>query len=67
MLLAVTCSPAVTIAPDYAGAYTVFDLGSITGLPARYGGLTFKAGDPDTILIGGNANAGGRANLLRAS
>lgn len=48
---------ALTLAPDFAAHYTVTDLGSITGLPANYGGLTFKAGDPNKILIGGAANA----------
>jgi hypothetical protein len=28
----------------------------VTGVPSNYGGLTFKAGDPNTILIGGGAN-----------
>ncbi|MFQ6026904.1 MAG: hypothetical protein ACE5Q6_05240 [Dehalococcoidia bacterium] len=36
--------------------YVNIDLGSVPGLPTPYGGLTFLAGDPDTILIGGNAN-----------
>lgn len=47
---------AITIGPDFAGNYTATDLGSVPGLPASYGGLAFKAGDPNTLLIGGNAN-----------
>jgi hypothetical protein len=31
------------------------NLGSIAGVPTDYGGLVFKAGDPNTILIGGAA------------
>jgi hypothetical protein len=31
------------------------NLGAVPGLPSEYGGLTFKLGDPNTILIGGNA------------
>lgn len=34
-------------------------LGSVTGLPALYGGLTIKAGDTNSLLIGGNANTAG--------
>jgi hypothetical protein len=49
---------AQTLAPFYAGTYTVTDLGGIAGLPTPYGGLVFKAGDPNTILIGGAANTG---------
>lgn len=52
---------AIAIAPFYAGSYSFTDLGSVPGLPAQYGGLTFKAGDANTLLIGGNANtASGR-------
>ena len=40
--------------PFYADDYSAFDLGSITGLPTNYGGLTFL--DGDTLLIGGSAN-----------
>jgi PEP-CTERM motif len=45
---------AVTIDPFYAASYSFTDLGSVPGLPTRYGGLTFL--DSDTILIGGAAN-----------
>lgn len=48
---------AQTVDPFYAGSYSMTDLGSISGLPTSYGGLIFKAGDPNTILIGGSANA----------
>jgi hypothetical protein len=37
--------------------YTVDVLGSVPGVPTNYGGLTFLAGDPNTILIGGAANS----------
>jgi hypothetical protein len=47
---------AVTVDPFYAGSYTATDLGSVPGLPVPYGGLTLKAGDPNTLLIGGEAN-----------
>ena len=47
---------AQTVAPFYSTAYSVANLGSVTGVPTNYGGLTFKAGDPNTILLGGSAN-----------
>src|SRR5438876_561984 len=56
-LLFANCSaPAQTIDPFYAGSYTFSDLGSISGVPPSYGGLTLKFDDPNTLLIGGNAN-----------
>jgi hypothetical protein len=45
-----------TIDPFYAGSYAAIDLGSVPGLPSNYGGMTLKAGDPSTLLIGGYAN-----------
>ncbi len=47
---------AVTIAEPFCDNYSAVDLGSVPGVPVRYGGLTFKADDPNTILIGGVAN-----------
>ena len=46
----------LAIGADFVGDYTATDLGSIAGLPSAYGGMVFKAGDPDTVLIGGAAN-----------
>ncbi|TWT45708.1 hypothetical protein RAS1_21370 [Phycisphaerae bacterium RAS1] len=48
---------AQTVDPFYAGNYSYADLGSVPGVPARYGGLTLKYDDPNTLLIGGEANA----------
>lgn len=45
-----------TIAPDYAGSYALRDLGAAPGVTGTYGGLTLLAGDPNTLLIGGNSN-----------
>ncbi len=45
-----------TVDPAYSSKYTVADLGSITGVPANYGGLTFLPSDVNTIIIGGAAN-----------
>ncbi len=45
---------ALTIGPDFASTYTATSLGSVTGLPSNYGGLTFL--DSNTLLIGGAAN-----------
>jgi hypothetical protein len=47
---------AIQVAPPFNADYTLSDLGSVPGLPSRYGGLTFKYDDVDTILIGGYAN-----------
>ena len=40
----------------FAGSYTVHDLGTPAGVADRLGGLTFKAGTTDRLLIGGAAN-----------
>jgi hypothetical protein len=54
---------AITIDPFYSGSYSFTDLGSVPGLPVRYGGLTFL--DSDTILIGGAANgSNGRIHTI---
>ena len=45
-----------TIHPDYAGSYTLTNLGNVPGVPFNYGGLTLKRGTTDRLLIGGNAN-----------
>jgi len=50
---------AQTIDPYYAASYNIRGLGPVQDLPGRYGGLTFKAGDPNTLLIGGDANTDG--------
>lgn len=49
------------IDPFYADHYEAVDLGSVPGVPGNYGGLTFKAGDPDTLLIGGGLASPGSA------
>lgn len=41
--------------------YTLVDLGSIDQLPAQYGGLTIRPGEPNTLYIGGDANFGAGA------
>ena len=53
------CAPgagAIMLAAPFDADYTFVDLGGAPGVPALYGGLAFKAGDPDTLLIGGSAN-----------
>jgi hypothetical protein len=47
------------IDPFYASNYTLTNLGAVPGLPGNYGGLTFFAGNPNIVLIGGNAGGGG--------
>jgi hypothetical protein len=47
---------AFTVDPFYAGSYTAFDLGAVPGVPSNYGPVLLKAGDNNTLLIGGSAN-----------
>jgi hypothetical protein len=44
------------IVPPFTASYTLTDLGSVPGVPPLYGGLTTKFDDPNTLIIGGNAN-----------
>lgn len=49
---------AQTVTPEFSAfGYQVFDLGEVPGLPPPYGGLTILADDPNTLYIGGSANA----------
>lgn len=45
-----------TIQAPYNLTYGYVDLGSVPGVPAPYGGVTFKWNDPTRLLIGGGAN-----------
>ncbi len=47
---------AVTLATPFSSLYSLTDLGAISKLPIAYGGLTFKAEDPSTLLIGGSSD-----------
>jgi hypothetical protein len=49
------------VAPAFASNYTLFNLGSVPGVPTNYGGLTLDVNDPDVLLIGGAANGGSGA------
>jgi len=57
LLLAVVPLRGQTVAPAFSSNYTVVVLGAVPSLPTPYGGLTFLPADPNTILIGGAANA----------
>ncbi len=46
----------IILHPPYVTYYSLVDLGAAAGVPGPYGGMTFKAGDSDTILIAGGAN-----------
>jgi hypothetical protein len=52
-----TVASAQDLGPEFAGLYAVTDLGTIQGVPVRFGGITFLRDDPNTLLIGGNANS----------
>lgn len=47
---------AQTVNAAYASFYSITNLGTPTGVPGPLGGLTIKATDPDTLMIGGSAN-----------
>jgi hypothetical protein len=51
----------ISFGPDFAGDYVSSNLGRPLNLPTPAGGLTLLAGDPNTLLIGGTANAPGGA------
>jgi hypothetical protein len=57
--LASVSGQAQVIGEDFECAYRFVDLGTPPGVPSALGGLVFKAGDPDTLLIGGGANQPG--------
>lgn len=59
--LCASCASGQTIDVYYNCAYTFADLGTPPGVPASLGGLVFKNGDPDTLIIGGTANSSGGA------
>ncbi len=44
------------IDPFYSSTYTFVDLGAALDVPSSYGGLAFKAGDSNKLLLGGDAN-----------
>lgn len=56
-LAVVSKAQAAAVAPSFSSFYSLTDLGSVPQLPPAYGGLTFKAGDPNTLLIGGLAGS----------
>lgn len=53
-LLTALPAAAQTLGNDFTDDYSVFNIGSVPGLPSNYGGLTFI--DNNTLLIGGQAN-----------
>jgi hypothetical protein len=62
-LLLLALSPslfaAATIAPFYAGSYTITDLGPAGNITNPYGGLNIVAGNNNLLLLGGTANQAG--------
>jgi len=59
VLFAVSCGMAATIAPEFASNYSLTILGNPEGVAGPLGGLTFHQGNPNSLLIGGGANAPG--------
>jgi hypothetical protein len=48
---------AISLATPFNTSYSVTNLGSVPELPTPYVGLTFKTGNPNTLLIGGTADS----------
>lgn len=46
---------AQTVDPFYSGSYSITNLGSVTGVPPKYGGMVFK--DANTLWISGQATS----------
>jgi hypothetical protein len=46
----------IVLDPLYVNDYTFNSLGGVAGVPSNLGGLAFKPGDPNTLLIMGGAN-----------
>ena len=55
-LLTTTSSSAQTLGVDFLTDYSYVDLGTPPGIPEPLGGVAFKEGDNNTLLIGGAAN-----------
>src|ERR1700752_3786713 len=55
--VAVQAASAIEIGVYFASFYTFSDLGAVPDLPTSYGGLAFLPDDPNTLLIGGQANS----------
>jgi hypothetical protein len=49
-------SPAQTVAPAYAGQYTIIFNANLPGVTTPYGGINFLPTDPNTLVLGGSAN-----------
>ncbi len=45
-----------TLGPDFVSSYSVVNQGSLPGVVAPYGGVVFKQGENNKLLIGGRAN-----------
>jgi hypothetical protein len=49
-------APPPKIEASFSRFYSLVNLGSVRQLPPAYGGITFKPGDPNTLVIGGLAD-----------
>ncbi|MBV8315163.1 MAG: hypothetical protein JOZ53_09515 [Planctomycetaceae bacterium] len=56
VVAAIPAGAAPVLAAPYDTSYSIFNLNSVPGVPGPYGGLTLEQGDPNTLLIGGDAN-----------
>lgn len=60
-LLCALPASAQTFGPDFVADYVFTDLGTPSSIPSPLGGLNFDPADPNTLWIGGAANASGGA------
>lgn len=61
IVLLVPLAKADTIAPGFSGSYSLTNVGTPGNVPVFFGALTFMAGNPNQLLIGGDANDVGGA------
>ena len=59
VLTALAPVSAQVIEAPYSSSYSYISLNTPSGVPGSFGGLTLKAGDANTLLIGGSANNSG--------
>ena len=52
---------AQVIGAEFSSDYSAFNLGSVSGVPTNYGGLTIRPDEPNFLYIGGAANQNGAA------
>lgn len=57
LLLSTQTATGQTLGPDFTADYSIVNHGSLPGVTPAYGGVVFKQGENNTLLIGGQANS----------